>query len=161
MRGVIAVVLLVLVVGCTERMAPEQDDVSINMTDGAMENRTDKVIDNMTTIDEPPENMTGLLDQFEIVNKNNVSLKTPEVRCIFKKTCNGTFYLSIYVDDDIPAVNRTLMGFGNVTGFSCADGRCRFRFETSDPDFINHLLFAPYVKELGFDRIESDYGQME
>ncbi len=160
MRGIIVFIAVLLLMGCAGRMNPAEpanstEDVSLKLPDSPM------IEDNTTAINDSPKNISGLIDK--ISTNNNISLNSPDVACIFDGICHGTFYLDVYVspESDLFPIYSNLSTFGEVTGVDCPAGEdCRISFNTDDPEFLNHLLFAPYVRDFEIDSVDSDYEEM-
>lgn len=85
----------------------------------------------------------------------------PYVSCIFKKTCNGTFYLEIGVDlgENISQVENILNEYGKVEYVSKYEslGKYSIRFETNNLYNVNNFFNLSFIKEIKLNWIKSDY----
>ncbi|MBI4919229.1 hypothetical protein HY837_04815, partial [archaeon] len=97
---------------------------------------------------------------FEQYNEKWNFTKT-NIKCIFEKTCNGTFYYEIIIDskENIFQINATLSKYGNITSVSKRLYKSFISFENNDIHKIINFYNSSYIKEISLHMIKSDYNR--
>jgi len=77
------------------------------------------------------------------------------INCIFEKTCNGTFYLEVFVnpEENILEITEYLSDYGAIERISGNS----INFETDDPYKIDFIIHLSYIDEIELGLIRSDY----
>lgn len=86
----------------------------------------------------------------------------PYVKCIFDKTCEGTFHLGIDAPSDWPMedINKTLSKYGEIVSVYCFTNilkQCSIELAVKDIYYVDNFINAPFIQTIFLSHIKSTY----
>ncbi|MBS3081089.1 hypothetical protein J4221_06465 [Candidatus Pacearchaeota archaeon] len=83
------------------------------------------------------------------------NISRPYIKCIFDKTCNGTFHLELQIreEENISEKENVLKTYGSIQNYYGS----YIRFLMGNPWDFNELLNLSFIEKIRLERITSDY----